>query len=90
MKVCVTGVGGQLGHDVVNELISKGHEAVGSDIQSVYSGVNDGSAVTAAPYIQLDITNKIAVDQVIKGLTPDVIIHCAAWTAVDDAEDILE
>ena len=87
MKVFVTGVGGQLGHDVVNELISKGHEAVGSDIQSVYSGVNDGSAVTAAPYIQLDITNKIAVDQVIKGLTPDVIIHCAAWTAVDDAED---
>ena len=43
MKVFVTGVGGQLGHDVVNSLATRGHEAVGSDIQSVYSGVADGS-----------------------------------------------
>ena len=87
MKVFVTGVGGQLGHDVVNNLVSRNHEAVGSDIQSVYSGVDDGSAVAAAPYVQMDITQADAVNQIIKELQPDVIIHCAAWTAVDAAED---
>ena len=50
MKVFVTGVNGQLGHDCVNELISRGYEAIGSDIQPVYSGVSDGSSVTEAPY----------------------------------------
>ena len=87
MKVFVTGVGGQLGHDVVNELERKGHEAVGSDIQSTYSGVTDGSAVTTAPYVQLDITDKDAVEKTIKEIKPDAIIHCAAWTNVDGAED---
>lgn len=87
MKVFVTGVGGQLGYDVVNNLIDRGHEAVGSDIAGEYSGVADGSAVTKAQYIQLDITNKFAIDKVITELKPDVIIHCAAWTAVDAAED---
>ena len=87
MKVFVTGVGGQLGHDVVNELISRGHEAVGSDIQPGYSGVADGSAVTTAPYIQLDITDEEAVKAAIDAVHPDAIIHCAAWTAVDAAED---
>ena len=57
MRVFVTGVGGQLGHDVVNELDRRAHEAIGSDIQAVYSGVNDGSAVAAAPYVQMDITD---------------------------------
>ena len=87
MKVFVTGVGGQLGHDVVNELCSRGHEAVGSDIQENYSGVQDGSAVVNVPYIQLDITDREAVKQIITEMGPDAIIHCAAWTAVDAAED---
>ncbi len=87
MKVFITGVGGQLGHDVVNELIARGHEAVGSDIAKEYSGVADGSPVTTASYVQLDITDKNVVDKVITAYHPDAIIHCAAWTAVDAAED---
>ena len=87
MRVFVTGVGGQLGHDCVNELISRGYEATGSDLAECYSGVDDGSAVTTAPYIQLDITNENAVKSVIRDIHPDAIIHCAAWTAVDAAED---
>ena len=87
MKIFVTGVGGQLGHDVVNEAIGRGHETVGSDIAPAYAGVLDGSAVVTAPYIQLDITNEKSVDETIESLKPDVIIHCAAWTAVDAAED---
>ena len=87
MKVFVTGVGGQLGHDIVNELCSRGIAAVGSDIAPVYSGVADGSAVTSAPYVQLDITDKNAVAAVLVKEQPDAVIHCAAWTAVDAAED---
>lgn len=87
MRFFVTGVGGQLGHDVVNELLKRGHEGVGSDIQKVYGGIADGSAVTTAPYVQLDITDKDAVEKVIMETVPDAIIHCAAWTAVDAAED---
>ena len=87
MKFFITGVGGQLGHDVVNELAKRGHNAVGSDIASQYSGINDNSAVTKAEYIALDITDKNAVSAVIENVNPDVIVHCAAWTAVDAAED---
>lgn len=87
MKIFVTGVGGQLGHDVMNELTKRGYESVGSDIQPVYSGVADGSAVTTMPYVQLDITDKEAVEKVITEVNPDAVIHCAAWTAVDMAED---
>ena len=87
MKVFVTGVGGQLGHDVVNELIERGHEAIGSDIAEQYSGISDGSAVTTASYVQLDITDKDAVMDTIETIHPDAILHCAAWTAVDAAED---
>ena len=87
MRFFVTGVGGQLGHDVMNELLRRGHEGVGSDIQLVYSGVEDGSAVTGAPYVSLDITDKDAVEKVITECRPDAVIHCAAWTAVDMAED---
>lgn len=86
MKVFVTGVGGQLGHDVVNELNRRSYESVGSDIQLGYSGIQDGSAVVSVPYIQLDITDKDAVSKTIDDIHPDVIIHCAAWTAVDAAE----
>lgn len=87
MKFFVTGVGGQLGHDVMNELAKRGHEGVGSDIQPVYSGVADGSAVTKMPYVAMDITDKDAVKHVISMVQPDAVIHCAAWTAVDLAED---
>lgn len=87
MKVFVTGVCGQLGHDCVNELAGRGWEVLGSDIQEVYSGVADGTAVTTAPYVQLDITDREAVHRVIREAKPDVILHCAAWTAVDAAEE---
>ena len=87
MKFFVTGVGGQLGHDVMNELSSRGHEGVGSDIAPSYSGIADGTPVTTMPYVQLDITDSQAVSRVIEETAPDVIVHCAAWTAVDLAED---
>ena len=87
MKVFVTGVGGQLGHDVMNELHKRGYEGVGSDLAPVYSGIADGSAVTTIPYVSLDITDRDAVARVISELHPDAVIHCAGWTAVDAAED---
>lgn len=87
MKVLVTGVAGQLGHDVMNELAGRGIEGIGSDIAPEYSGVADGTAVTSMPYIQLDITDEAAVNEKIREVNPDVVVHCAAWTAVDLAED---
>jgi dTDP-4-dehydrorhamnose reductase len=87
MKIFVTGVGGQLGHDVMNELAKRGYEGIGSDIAPEYSGVADGSAVTKMPYVPLDITDEAAVKKVIRDVHPDVVVHCAAWTAVDLAED---
>ena len=87
MKVLVTGVGGQLGHDVMNELARRGYEGIGSDIAPEYSGVADGSAVTTMPYIPMDITDAASVEEKIAEVHPDVVVHCAAWTAVDMAED---
>ena len=87
MKVFVTGVGGQLGHDVVNELNQRENQSIGSDIYENYSCVADGSSVTTFHYVQLDITDREAVLETIADLHPDAIIHCAAWTAVDAAED---
>lgn len=87
MKIFVTGVGGQLGHDVMNDLAARGYEGVGSDIAPEYSGAADGTAVTTMPYVALDITDATAVDKVITEVKPDVVVHCAAWTAVDLAED---
>ncbi|MCI5791474.1 MAG: dTDP-4-dehydrorhamnose reductase [Clostridiales bacterium] len=72
MKVLVTGVKGQLGHDVVTELERRGHEAVGVDIE------------------EMDITDKASVDKVVTSVIPDAVVHCAAWTAVDAAEDAAE
>ena len=69
MKVLVTGVKGQLGHDVVNELKKRGHTAIGVDID------------------EMDITDAASVEHVIKEAAPDAVIHCAAYTAVDAAED---
>ena len=79
MKFFVTGVGGQLGHDVMNELLKRGHEGIGSDMQEVCD--------VSAPYMSLDITNRNAVEKAITDVNPDAVIHCAAWTAVDMAED---
>lgn len=69
MKVLVTGINGQLGHDVVNELARRGHESVGVDIA------------------EMDITDRIAVERVLGEVKPNAVVHCAAWTAVDAAED---
>lgn len=87
MKVFVTGVAGQLGHDVMNELAKRGHEGVGSDIAPQYSGIQDGTAVCAMPYASMDITDKASVERTLAAVAPEAVIHCAAWTAVDAAED---
>lgn len=87
MKIFVTGVAGQLGHDVMNELAKRGHEGIGSDLAPAYSGIQDGSSVTKEPYRSLDITDKAAVKTLLEELRPDAVIHCAAWTTVDLAED---
>ncbi|MCR4843303.1 MAG: dTDP-4-dehydrorhamnose reductase [Eubacterium sp.] len=87
MKVFVTGVNGQLGHDVINELSKRGYEGIGSDITDSYAGEADGSAVVSAEYRQLDITDDAAVAALLGEIRPDCIVHCAAWTAVDLAQD---
>lgn len=87
MKIFVTGVGGQLGHDVMNELAARGHEGIGSDLAESYAGIQDHTNVCTMPYVQLDITDRDAVSRVLEEVNPDAVIHCAAWTAVDAAED---
>lgn len=87
MKVLVTGVAGQLGHDVMNELAKRGYEGVGSDIAESYNGIQDGTPVVSMPYVQMDITDKASVEKVLTEVNADAVIHCAAWTAVDLAED---
>ena len=77
MKVFVTGVGGQLGYDVMNKLKKRGIDCIGSDIIEK----SDDN------YVQLDITDKVAVERALCEIKPDAVIHCAAWTAVDAAED---
>ena len=87
MKVLVTGVAGQLGHDVMNELEKRGYEGIGSDIAESYNGIQDGTPVVSMPYVQMDITDKASVEKVLTEVNADAVIHCAAWTAVDLAED---
>lgn len=84
MKVLVTGVAGQLGFDVINELNKRGVVAVGTDIRSEDELTNKASW---NQYVQLDITDKAKVNEIVKLIRPDAIIHCAAWTNVDGAED---
>ncbi len=79
MKILVTGVGGQLGHDVMNALTKRGHEAIGTDILPTLD--------TPYPYLPLDLTDASSVDQAMNEIRPDALIHCAAWTAVDAAEE---
>ena len=80
MKVFVTGVGGQLGYDVMNELHQRGIESIGRDVLPEVTSID-------APYYSLDITDGAAVSAMLEKLKPDAVIHCAAWTAVDAAED---
>lgn len=87
MKVLVTGAGGQLGYDVVNELASRGHEVVGTDLVSHVVGIADGSVLSHIPYIQMDLTDSEALSHTIATQRPDAVIHCAGWTAVDAAEE---
>ena len=86
MKVLVTGVGGQLGYDIMIQLHKKGYQGIGSDLAPQYSGIKD-DIVSKMPYVSLDITDKRTVEDVITQIKPDAVIHCAGWTAVDLAED---
>lgn len=88
MKVLVTGVAGQLGHDVMNELASRNLEGYGTDLAETYAGIQDGTYVCRAPYVSLDITDAQTVQKVMDEVHPDAVVHCAAWTAVDKAEDM--
>lgn len=90
MKVLVTGVNGQLGHDVMNELFKRRHDAVGSNRAEVYTGINDGTPVMDMTYVQMDITDRDTVISTIQSINPDAVIHCAAWTNVDEAEENVE
>lgn len=87
MKVLVTGASGQLGHDVMNELAKRGYDGIGTGSKETYSGISDGSAVVTMPYVQMDLTDPESVKETIRKISPDAVIHCAAWTAVDLAED---
>lgn len=78
MKVLVTGVGGQLGYDVMNALRRRGYEGIGTDI---------AAAGKSMSYVQMDITDAFAVEKVMTAIKPDAVVHCAAWTAVDLAEE---
>ena len=80
MKVLVTGVGGQLGYDVMNELAKRGHTGIGSDILPEVTNLD-------MEYVQMDITDADSVNEIVDRVAPDAVIHCAAWTAVDAAED---
>ncbi|MCI8432885.1 MAG: dTDP-4-dehydrorhamnose reductase [Lachnospiraceae bacterium] len=87
MRILVTGVNGQLGHDVMNELAARGIEGMGTDLTPAYGGLQDGTAVTGMPYRQLDITDGGAAAELLRRERPDAVIHCAAYTAVDAAEE---
>lgn len=86
IKVFVTGVAGKLGHDVIIELAKRGYHGIGSDIAPKYKGIMDDTALSSMPYVGLDITDSSSVERVLTELRPDVVIHCAAWNAVDAAE----
>lgn len=95
MRVFVTGVAGQLGHDVVNELKKRSHVAIGSDVVTPERRLTDNGTESSAheeiiapeSFELLDITDGVVVEEVLTRVKPDAVVHCAAWTAVDLAED---
>ena len=90
MKAFVTGVAGQLGYDVVKELLKRGYTVVGSDItENETNKVTEAMVGNGASYefVLLDITKQASVEKELSRVCPEVVVHCAAWTAVDLAED---
>ena len=87
MKVLVTGVCGQLGYDVMRELARRGHEGVGCDLAPAISELAADRVMDGMRILPMDITNRMEVEGILLGEKPDAIIHCAAWTNVDLAED---
>ncbi len=87
MKFLVTGVNGQLGYEVMNELIRRGHTGVGTGSKPQYTGADGNTDAAKVKYIRMDITDEARVLETVEEVKPDVIVHCASWTAVDSAED---
>lgn len=87
LRFFVTGVNGQLGFEVMNELLRRGYTGTASDIQPAYCGIDDGSPVAGADYVSMDITEPDSVMRKVIEAAPDIIVHCAGWTAVDAAEE---
>lgn len=79
MIYLVTGVAGQLGYDVIREALSRGKTCVGTDLRQSENPL-------ACRFLPLDITDAAAVESVLTEVRPDVVVHCASWTAVDSAE----
>ncbi|MGN0165718.1 MAG: SDR family oxidoreductase [Lachnospiraceae bacterium] len=89
MRVMVTGVEGQLGHDVINEVFKRGHKCFGTDLNLFYSKKPDGTMVSKLPYCHMDVSNLATVDRVVDSLRPDVVIHCASYSDSVSAEEPL-
>lgn len=87
MKILVTGAGGQLGYDVMLELARRGHEGVGCDLRQALDALMGGSGMSGMRCIPMDITDAAGVEQILMQERPDAVIHCAAWTNVDLAEE---
>lgn len=87
MKVLVTGATGQLGFDVIRRLLDSNYEVIGTSNSETFSSILSDERINQIPYYSLDITDEEAVHKLILEAQPDAIIHCAAWTAVDDAEE---
>lgn len=87
MVVMVTGAAGQLGHDVINELAKRGHKCFGTDIDVFYRKKPDGTLASKLPYCHMDVSSLATVDRVIDSLRLDAVIHCAAFSDIDEAEN---
>lgn len=86
MKVLVTGVGGQLGSDCLKELAARRHVALGTDVKERRAILQDLSVLGEPSFVRLDVTDYDDVKKTAEDFRPDAVVHCAAWTSVDDAE----
>lgn len=84
MRVLVTGVGNQLGHDIMNELYRQRHFAIGTDVQEEYPGVDDRSAAALSTYTKLDISDIKEASMVLKKEKPDAVICCSFCSVKTD------